>query len=284
MIKSEFSLDDGYKSIAKVVKKEEKKKEEKGKDHVDRKEDKKKNKVKSNKYLYLKDAENNSKPNRNFKLDKPDKILLPLMVRQAGGHPNRIFIAGASLSGKSYLAMKLAQDYNDLFPKNNVILFSYIKTDNNLNKKNIKNFKLMRIDEEMLDSPIDLSELNRSCVIFDDIEHFTDKYIREELVRLRTACLNAGRHDNIDVIVCRQNLLDSSKTRDVLNGAFQVIGFPHSSSRYQFSEWLKRYVFLPPSMIKKILNVDSRWCLINNATPPYCLHERGAFLLTDNAD
>ena len=236
------------------------------------------NTKKKDKLLYYK-ATQNLTPKKEFFLTGNEK-LLPLMNRQEGGFPNRVFIAGGTLQGKSYIASKLAGDYHKLFPNNKIILFSWVADDENYRHlAKLKMFHKMRIDESILDNPISLDELHDSVCIFDDIEHFPDKEIRNELERLRDSCVNAGRHANIDVIVCRQNLLEGPKTKTCLNSSFQVVGFPHSSSRYQLGEFLKRHMHMSNAIIQKILNVPSRWVLINRNTPSYVLYERGCFIL-----
>ena len=226
-------------------------------------------------YINSSSVNDESKP-KEYKITGK-KELFPLMTRaDKEGHAQRIFLAGGTLSGKSYLAARFARDYNILFPKNKVILFSWVNNDKNFS--DIKNFHKMRVDESILDDPIDLSELHDSLCIFDDIEHFTDKYIVQELERIRSAAINAGRHDNIDVICVRQNLLDGHKTKTILNSSFQIIGFPHGGGRYQFGEWLKRHMYLSKPVIDRILNLPSRWVLINK-NPNYCLYSKGCFML-----
>ena len=147
---------------------------------------------------YILNIYNTDKKDRNkeFILTDPNKTIYPLNVRQGDNddHVNRIYIAGGTLSGKSFLAGRLARSYNRQFPSRNVILFSWV--DNDEAYKGIKNLKKIRIDEEILENPIDLKEeMSKSLVIFDDIEHFNDKDIVKELESIRNSCINAGRHE-----------------------------------------------------------------------------------------
>lgn len=232
----------------------------------------------SSKCLYLNELEKDDK-NRATEFILPGKEKLkPLMCRQVDGHANRIFCAGGTLCGKSFMAGKLAKDYQKTFPKNKVCLFSWVDKDKAYDK--IKDLHKIRIDDSILEEPIELDELHDSVCIFDDIQHFSDKHILMELERLQNSSVNAGRHKNIDVIIARQNLLDGHKTKTLLNSCFQVIAYPHSAGRFQFGEWLRRHMALEKPMIQRILNLPSRWVLINRSTPPYCLHEKGCFLLS----
>ena len=229
-------------------------------------------------YLFLKYLDSENKSKNEFILKDQSKTIYPLNVRQGDNDDqiNRVYLSGGTLSGKSYLAARLARDYKIQYPKRNIVLYSYIEDDVAYKGLNIKK---IRIDESLLDDPMDIQELSNSLVIFDDAEAFSDKDILNELERIRNACVNTGRHYNIDTIICRQNMLESHKTKSILNSCFNIVGFPHSSSRYQFSQWLDRYLRLPKSIIQRILALPSRYVLINITTPMYILYARGAFIL-----
>ena len=262
---SELVLNKGDKPIAEIIKKKD----------IDE------TKNYDREILYIKYLHADKKDRiKEFILTDPNKTIYPINVRQGDNddHVNRIYIAGGTLSGKSFLAGRLARSYNRQFPSRNVILFSWV--DNDEAYKGVHKLKKIRIDEEMLENPIDLKEeLRNSLVIFDDIEHYNDKDIKKELEDIRDACINAGRHEFIDTIVCRQNFLEHNKTKTALNSAFQAIGFPKSASRYQFSNWLERYMKFDKKLIKKILKLPSRWVLINITFPMYILFSSGCILL-----
>jgi hypothetical protein len=213
------------------------------------------------------------------KLEDDSKELMPLMVRHDGDCNNRVYICGQSYCGKSYMASKLARDYNKLYPKNKVALISFVEDDKNLNEKNIKNFIQPKIDDRILGDPLELEEFHDKCVILDDIEAFGDKAIIKELETFTNKLVNTGRHKNIDVIICRQKLMAGHKTSDILNGIHQIICFPKTASRFQFMNYLDRYLHLPKKTIQKIMDVPSRWVLINTSNPVYVLHSRGGFVI-----
>jgi hypothetical protein len=274
-----LTIGSGDKAIAKIMPKKEQGKDADPDDFSFRRcKDKKKKVFDPSRHLFINklDAPDVSKP-KEYLITGSDK-LKPLMCRADDeGHAQRLFIAGGTLCGKSFMASKLAKNYQTQFPKRKVIMFSWVDKDDNYDK--IKNIHRIRVDDSILDDPIDLKELHDSVCIFDDIEHFTDKHIVSELERIRNSAMNAGRHKNIDVIVARQNMLDGHKTKTCLNSAFQVLGFPHSGGRYQLSEFLKKHMSMDKIQIQKILNLPSRWVLVNRSAPPYVLHEKGCFLL-----
>lgn len=237
-------------------------------------------KLDEKKYVYL---------NKTDKLDPDihptqikmtgDSILFPI-YRDSNGFPLKMFIASGTGAGKSYLASAIAHDYMQRHKKNKVCYFSYLDGDKNYD--GIKNFHKMRIDEEILDDPIHLDELHDSLCIFDDIAHFSDKEIKKEIYRLRDSSLSAGRHHNSSTIVCQQTMLDGPTTKVALTNASTVVGFPNASSRYQFINWMKRYLALNTKDIDRIINLPSRWILVNQSMPLYILHEKGLELIVKN--
>lgn len=229
-------------------------------------------------YLYINQFDSvKTDPNKEIRIK--EGTILPLMIRQEGCHPNRVFIAGGTLSGKSVMASLLAADYNKQFRKNRIPLFTCVSDCTNFNDNRVKNVFPIRIDENILDDPIALGELHDSCTIFDDIEAHENKDIVKELENLRDRCLKAGRHEKTDVIVTNQTLLGQVKTKAALGNCFQVIAYPYGAGRYQLGQFLHRYMNIKQIDIDKILNVPSRYVLINRTQPLYILFEKGCFIL-----
>ena len=262
-----FTEDKGLKSIAKIVPKNQDDTKEKAKDKA------------KERLIDIKQGEDKGALMLEVKLEDDNLELRPLMVRHDGSCPNRVYISGQSFCGKSYMASQLARDYNKLYPKNKVALISFVENDKNLNDKKIKNFIQCKIDEQILSDPLELEEFHDKLVILDDIEAFGDKHITKELETFTNKLVNTGRHKNIDVIICRQKLMAGHKTSDLLNGVHQIIAFPKTASRFQLMNYLDRYLHLPKKTIKRIMEVPSRWVLINTSNPVYVLHAKGAFII-----
>ena len=246
-----------------------------------------------------------TKDNQEFIIKDEGKIV-PFYMRQLNGEfPNRINIAGPSLCGKTYWARDIAKDYHDDFidSGHKIILFTAIPrhkdnifacdlcrddSDEIIEEKR-KNPKKktcfcstiyrVKLDESLLEDPIDLDELSNSLTIFDDIDRHHNKKIAAELNLLRDKIMNSGRHDNIDIISIGQVLLDGKKTKCSNTNAFQIVGFPNSGGRYQLHGFLDKYMRLPKPMIDKILSFPSRWVAINNVNPLFVLHEKGAMII-----
>lgn len=272
-----FSSGKGFKSIAKIIPKSESSK-------IETLEEKKKRskleKEKPERLIDLVSSDNLDELKQEVVLEDPDECLQPLMVLHDGSCPNRMYVCGQSYCGKTFQAAKMAQDWVNIFPKSKVAYISFNEGDDkSCNDKNIENFVKLNITDEILEDPIGLDELHDKLVIFDDVEGFSDPKIVKALETLSKQCINQGRHKSIGTIICRQKLMDGHKSSFVLNGVHQVLGFPHSGSRHQLRKYLDKYLNLPKHKIERILNIPSRWVLINVCNPMYCVGERTAFIV-----
>lgn len=212
----------------------------------------------------------------NEYLIKDEGKIIPLFFKQSNGF-NRWNCAGPTLCGKSYHASKIAEDYQKQYPKNRIVLFTAIK-DEDKNFEKIK--KMYRIDcDQLVDDPIDLSELKDSLCIFDDINSFKNKDTAKYINTLRDNIMSTGRHDNIDCITINQLLLDGHLTKSSLLNTFQIIAFPNSGGRAQLTSFLKRYMSLDNQLIDRITHLPSRWIAINRVNPNYVLFEKGVFMI-----
>lgn len=272
-----FSSGDGFKSIAKVIKKSDG-------NHIETLEDKKKRKKlekeKPERLIDLVSSDNLDELKQEVILEDGDESLQPLMVLHDQTCPNRMYIVGQSYCGKTFQAAKMAQDWVNIFPKSKVAYISFNEDDDkSCNDKNIENFVKINVTDDIVEDPISLDELHDKLVILDDIDGFSNPRVVKSLETLAKQCINQGRHKSIGTIICRQKLLDGHKSAFVLNGIHQIMCFPHSGSRHQVRKYLDKYLNLPKKKIERILNVPSRWCLINVCNPMYCVHERGAHII-----
>jgi len=195
-----------------------------------------------------------------------------------------IYTAGASGSGKSTWASKYIQEYNKCYPNNRIIIFSRIDHDkayDDLYKNGKINQKPMRIklDETLIDDPIELEELRNSICIFDDIDSMKEKDLQKEIYRLRSEILLQGRHFHITAIIMNHQIMDFKNTRDILNESHKIIMFPKSGSSYHIKRCLKEYCGVSEEDIKKIMKLPSRWFMIHRHYPNYIVSEHDAFFL-----
>ena len=259
--------------------------------------------------IEIKVKANDKKENQEFNITDEAEII-PYHSRQKGDEANRLVVSGPSLCGKTYFTRQFAEDYYEKYKDkgHKVILFTGIPRHNDkvfacdqcrdmdqelegksskVKKANRSNYdcfcsKVYRIrcDESLLEDPIDQKELHNSLCIFDDTDRITNKDVGRALNDLRDILMCSGRHENIDLVSISQILMDGKKTKTALTNAFATVLFPVSGGRYQSVNYLKKYMSLEKDAIDKIINLPTRWALINGAAPMYCLHQKGCFMLS----
>lgn len=222
--------------------------------------------------LGLKPLKDVGAPQPDIEVDRG--VLVPRYTEFCGWS-NRILLAGMSLSGKSTFASMIAQSYKRQHKKNDVFVISTLEADPALDK--VKPTRI-EFDEECVENPIQLDELEDSLVIFDDYQGSGDKEIEKAIENLRDRVMSSGRHKKIAVISSAQLLRQGKKSINPITNALQVVLFP-LVSKHQCHGFCHDYLYLPKPQIEKICNVKSRWVLLNRTNPPYCLHEKGLFML-----
>lgn len=208
-------------------------------------------------------------------LPKTMKSKFEPMYFEHEGYPNRYYITGPSLCGKSTIAGKLCGSYKKKYPKNDIIVLSGVDKDEALDKYKPKRIE---ISEKLLDDPIQLEELANSMVVFDDIATM-DKDISEELYRLRDKCFNTGRHHNIAVISTEQVACQGKKTSSVILNSFFLVLFP-AGGLQQIKYIFKEYLGINSNdLIAKIKKLNSRYIIVHRAVPMFILADREAFFI-----
>lgn len=190
----------------------------------------------------------------------------------------RIFVAGATGSGKSSWAAEYIKVYKKLYPFNKVYLFSRIDEDPVLDK--LKGIKRYEIDQDLIDDPPDATkEFKNSLIIFDDIDTMTDKKLKEAVIKLRNDILQCCRKFNTSLISTSHQLMNYKSTRDLLNDSELITFFPKSGSTYHIIRFLKLYCGLNKPQIDRILSLNSRSVTVHKAYPLYIISDHELYLL-----
>ena len=191
-----------------------------------------------------------------------------------------LYIGGPSGSGKSYLTSIYLKNFRKVFPKHKIYLFSRVEDDEVLDK--IPGLQRIMINDELLESPIDISELNKSCCIFDDVDTIPNTDLRKNIQQLRDDILECGRHNDIYCISTTHVLTNFGSTRVALSEATHIGFFPKSGSTYHIIRMLKVYCGLSQKQIKTVMALPSRWVMLCRKYPQYVLYDNGCYLLSDD--
>ena len=188
-----------------------------------------------------------------------------------------IMITGASGSGKSHFCNNYMKEYKKSYKKNKIYFFSKLDEDKSIDKKLVKR---VRIDEDMINNPIETEELKDSLAVFDDVEHIDNDEVKKYLFKLINSILTTGRHYNISIILVI-HYPNASYTRTMLSECQSFVYFPYSATR-SVNYALEAYVGIDKKEIKYIKkNVKSRWILVGKNYPQYVVSEHNVFALAD---
>lgn len=211
---------------------------------------------------------------RDVEIDIPDgsiEVIPRLEGRECG------YAAAPSGSGKSYWVGKYAKQYNRLYPDNKIWLFSKVDDDTSLD--GIKNLVKVDLDYQIVDDPIDATELKDSLVIFDDTDTIKDKEIRNAVNDLKNDLLETGRHNSTYVLITSHLISNYKETRTVLNESHLITVYPSSGSSHQIKYVLKNYFGLGNEDLSKLFKLNSRWISLRKVYPQLVISEHKIYLL-----
>lgn len=168
------------------------------------------------------------------------------------------YIAGASGSGKSYIAKGIAEMYKKLHPSREVYLISKLGEDNTLDtmKPPPKRINI----QTLIDDFPELDEFKDCCVIFDDYDTFTgpaEKVVHKLIDDLATM----GRHTNTTMLCLSHYLTNYKKTRLLLNEATHIVVYPMATSFHALSYLLKTHIGLSKDDCRDLKKMGRWVCL-----------------------
>ena len=131
----------------------------------------------NNNIVYI---DTNITPNsNNFKFLKLEQNSNFQCIPDSSKEREIYYIAAPSGSGKSYFVMQYVKEYQSKLKNNPSYLFSNVREDPTIDK--IKNLKRFKIDKSLVDDPLDIKDLENSCVIFDDCDTIVKKIFVKRL-------------------------------------------------------------------------------------------------------
>ena len=190
------------------------------------------------------------------------------------------YIAAPSGAGKSYVCKQYIEKYQKLHKKNDVYIFSKLAEDKTL--KDLKKIYRIPIDDDLVENPIEIDELENCLVVFDDIDTISVKAHSLALTQIMNDILEIGRHNNITCLITSHliNGNDKKRCRTIMNESHRVVIFPRTSTFHAVDYFLREYVGVrDKKMTKKIMDLPSRSVCIHKQFPMYVMHQNGAFMI-----
>jgi len=182
------------------------------------------------------------------------------------------YIVGASGSGKSYFASKLAEEYRTLYPKNSIYLLSYLTDDTSIDR--VKGIKRIQLNDDFLEETLECDDLKNSLTIWDDVDCITDKKMKLKLKELLTKILNTGRHTYTSLIYLSHIACNGVETKGLLNEAHSITFFNATLGGRTKTYLLNQYLGLNKSEIEAINEVEGRAITIVKTYPMIMISEK----------
>lgn len=204
-----------------------------------------------------------------------------IMPNQDPNKSSRYYIAGASESGKSYVAKMIIDNYHSLFPERKVYCISKLKSDETLDSCKPE---LIRLNPEtFLEDPPTLEEFGEDdgcLIIFDDYDSF-DKKLGAIVQNFIDTVMQMGRHHNISCILCTHFLTNYKTSSIKLAEANYYVVFPQTSTSKKLSYLLDSYAGIDEKNIKTIKKMG-RWVLVSRTYPQYVIGEKEIRIISES--
>jgi hypothetical protein len=212
---------------------------------------------------------------RNDKIELDDEGMMELLPNPDPDKREVWYIAGASGSGKSFVAKGLAQHYKKAFPDREVYLVSKLTEDATLDT--LKFLKRINIQSFVDDYP-DLEEFRDCLILFDDYNTLTGD-AEKVVLKIIDDLATMGRHTRTTMLCMTHYLTQYSKTRLLLNEATHIVVYPLSTSYHALRYLLKNYVGVDEEKIKEHRKCGSRWLCYMKNYPQVAITQKGVELL-----
>jgi hypothetical protein len=188
------------------------------------------------------------------------------------------YVTGESGSGKSYYCASIIEKYKQMFPENEVYLFSPFDEDSSIDR--IKGIKKINL-EKFKESESTFKDFVNSLVIFDDCEDLADKKLGKEIMSLFHQILTCGRKMNVTCIFTSHMPCAGHQTKKILMESTSITWFPNTLQARAKKYLLETYIGLNKEQIKKLDQVESRFvCWVKGANP-VLITEQAIFVLKE---
>ena len=179
-----------------------------------------------------------------------------------------IFICGSAGSGKSYWTASYVREYIKIFPNNEVYLITECKEDKVLD--DITKIKRMKVDDSLVDNPIDFNEFENCLCIFDDTDALTGK-LGKNVFSLRDKLLKNARKKRVSVI-STNHTCTGPELKAVLNESDTIVFFMRNYNR-ALKYLLENYIGLSKEGVKNLKKNKSRWTAYIKSYPNVVIQE-----------
>jgi hypothetical protein len=172
------------------------------------------------------------------------------------------YVAGASGSGKSYIAKGYGEYYRKLFPDREVYLISKLTEDKTLDSMAGGKPHRISVDSLLEDYP-EVSEFKDCMIIFDDIDCFEGAHLKV-VHQLIDDLAITGRHSNTTLFFLTHYITNYKKTRLIINEATHFVVYPQATSASALKYLLATHIGMDIDAIKALRKMGRWVCVAKN--------------------
>lgn len=210
----------------------------------------------------------------DIKIEIPFECNFEILPNTDENKRDVFYVAGASGSGKSYIATQIAKNYNKLYTERDIYIVSKLTDDNTINEAGLD---IIRIDYRKLIDNFDINMFHNCMIIFDDCDTIEGKEGKILKNVIDDIAIMGRKHSegqgNISLLFLTHYLTNYKATRLILNEATHLILYPQNTSYHPLYYLLKNYVGLDEKDARKLKKLGSRWVCIHKNYPQYLISQ-----------
>lgn len=231
-----------------------------------------------NPILFVSDRENSARSSFEEMdlLDKEGQTFQ--LIPNPDAERSVLYVTGQSGSGKSFFTKKYCREFNRVFPKRNIYLFSSVDSDDSVD--DIKNLYRVKIREaDFLEDEFEIADFKDSLVIFDDTDVISNKRIKAKVNDILGMILETGRHQNVYCIYTSHLACAGNETRRILNESHSITIFPRTCGDRMLNYLCKEYLGLSKKEIQELKRLPSRSVTILKTYPRVMVGDKNITIL-----
>lgn len=193
------------------------------------------------------------------------------------------YIAGASGSGKSWIAKQLAENYIKMYNDREIYVVSKLDEDNTLDTMDLGKKKPIRLDySSWVEDPPDINSFSNAMIIFDDVDTLQGKEGEAVQTMIEDIAIMGRKHHdnqgNITMLFLTHYITNYKKTRLILNEATHFVLYPQATSTHALTYLLKTHIGFEKDDIKQLKKLG-RWICIKKMFPQILISSQYAKVL-----